>query len=692
LIDAIVFRKSSENTLRNGKVFQDRSMNPKYNLSPISYQRFPTREVKVGGVGIGGSNPIRVQSMTTSDTQDTVETVRQILALEEVGCEIVRLTVPSIRDAENLPNIRNALKEKGSKVPIVADIHFTPSVALQVVENVEKVRINPGNFADKKKFAVIEYTEREYSEELERISELFLPLVRRCKELGVAMRIGTNHGSLSDRIMNRFGDTALGMVESAIEFIRMARSESFHDIVVSMKASNPQVMVSAYRLLISRFLELGMNYPIHLGVTEAGDGKDGRIKSSMGIGSLLEDGIGDTIRVSLTEDSVYEIPVAKRLVEKYNQYIKNQTTSKQNFFIGNWCEFRNPYSYTRFYSNPVPVGNLRLGENYPVRVETCFSLDSIKEFTQKKILEFVNVEGYVKPEILHFEPKTKIEYKQILSIKKSLGDLIPFSVDLRDQDLEFLDFPETLQAIEKLTLPFKIFKSSKQSLFSFLKEWNQKSDKTLEIILSTQEGNEIESFLEQLQKEKVTGVIFSLNTENFIYDYRTLGFLLSHSEFPILLYGEYSSSDQALYDASVGMGSLLLDGIGDVIRIKSEELNPVESLQLSFDILQAARLRTIKTEYISCPSCGRTLFNLQDTTARIKSKTGHLKGLKIAIMGCIVNGPGEMADADFGYVGAGPGKVHLYKGKEIVMKSIPSEIADEKLIELIQQEGRWVDP
>lgn len=667
-------------------------MNPKYNLSPISYQRFPTREVKVGGVGIGGSNPIRVQSMTTSDTQDTVETVRQILALEEVGCEIVRLTVPSIRDAENLPNIRNALKEKGSKVPIVADIHFTPSVALQVVEHVEKVRINPGNFADKKKFAVIEYTEREYSEELERISEIFLPLVRRCKELGVAMRIGTNHGSLSDRIMNRFGDTALGMVESAIEFIRMARSESFHDIVVSMKASNPQVMVSAYRLLISRFLELGMDYPIHLGVTEAGDGKDGRIKSSMGIGSLLEDGIGDTIRVSLTEDSVYEIPVAKRLVEKYNQYIKNQTTSKQNFFIGNWCEFRNPYSYTRFYSNPVPVGNLRLGENYPVRVETCFSLDSTKELTQKKILEFVNVEGYVKPEILHFEPKTKIEYKQILSIKKSLGDLIPFSVDLRDQDLEFLDFPETLQAIEKLTLPFKIFKSSAKSLFEFLKEWNQKSDKTLEIILSTQEGNELESFLEQLQKEKVTGVIFSLNTENFIYDYRTLGFLLSHSEFPILLYGEYSSSDQALYDASVRMGSLLLDGIGDVIRIKSEELNPVESLQLSFDILQAARLRTIKTEYISCPSCGRTLFNLQDTTARIKSKTGHLKGLKIAIMGCIVNGPGEMADADFGYVGAGPGKVHLYKGKEIVMKSIPSEIADEKLIELIQQEGRWVDP
>jgi len=663
-------------------------MNLKYNISPYFYKRFPTREVKVGQVGIGGTNPIRIQSMTTSDTQDTKSTVQQILDLEAVGCEIVRLTVPSLKDAENLSNIRKELKAHGSKVPLVADIHFTPSVAMKAVEYVEKIRINPGNFVDKKKFIVKEYTDVEYQAELDKIAEAFIPLVRRCKELGVAMRIGTNHGSLSDRIMNRYGDTPMGMVESALEFIRIAEAEGYHEIVVSMKASNPQIMVYAYRLLVSRFIELGMNYPIHLGVTEAGDGKDGRIKSAIGIGSLLEDGIGDTIRVSLTEDAVHEIPVAKKLVEKYNNY-KEQTTKEEIILR----EFRNPYEYNRFYSSAVSIGELKVGESYPVRVETCFPILSHSEDTKVAIFEFYKKEQNVKPEILHFAPQDENELQLILQIKKEIQKAIPFSVSLeRLKARHLFNFPEIFSNIDKLVFPFRWILENKNKFLKFTKEWNPSNLKSIELVLQPHEILNLHDELNYFQKEKISRILFSLRSKDFVHDYRKLALNLSNYDYPILLLDSFENLEEALYGSSIGMGSLLVDGIGDVIRIEVTNSKPQEKLELSFDILQAARLRTVKTEFISCPSCGRTLFDLQETTARIKSKTSHLKGLKIAIMGCIVNGPGEMADADFGYVGAGPGKVHLYKGKEIVMKSVPSEIADEKLVELIKQEGKWIDP
>ena len=663
-------------------------MNLKYNISPYFYKRFPTREVKVGQVGIGGTNPIRIQSMTTSDTQDTKSTVQQILDLEAVGCEIVRLTVPSLKDAENLSNIRKELKAHGSKVPLVADIHFTPSVAMKAVEYVEKIRINPGNFVDKKKFIVKEYTDVEYQAELDKIAEAFIPLVRRCKELGVAMRIGTNHGSLSDRIMNRYGDTPMGMVESALEFIRIAEAEGYHEIVVSMKASNPQIMVYAYRLLVSRFIELGMNYPVHLGVTEAGDGKDGRIKSAIGIGSLLEDGIGDTIRVSLTEDAVHEIPVAKKLVEKYNNY-KEQTTKEEIILR----EFRNPYEYNRFYSSAVSIGELKVGESYPVRVETCFPILSHSEDTKVAIFEFYKKEQNVKPEILHFAPQDENELQLILQIKKEIQKAIPFSVSLERLEARHLfNFPEIFSNIDKLVFPFRWILENKNKFLKFTKEWNPSNLKSIELVLQPHEILNLHDELNYFQKEKISRILFSLRSKDFVHDYRKLALNLSNYDYPILLLDSFENLEEALYGSSIGMGSLLVDGIGDVIRIEVTNSKPQEKLELSFDILQAARLRTVKTEFISCPSCGRTLFDLQETTARIKSKTSHLKGLKIAIMGCIVNGPGEMADADFGYVGAGPGKVHLYKGKEIVMKSVPSEIADEKLVELIKQEGKWIDP
>lgn len=681
-----------KNTSHNEKIFRNGFeviMNLKYNLSLTSYVRFPTREVKVGHVGIGGKNPIRVQSMTTSDTQDTEVTVKQILELENVGCEIVRITVPSQKDADNLPNIRQALKKYGSKVPIVADIHFTPSIAMKVVEYVEKVRINPGNFADKKKFAVQEYTDEEYNKELERIAEVFLPLVRRCKELGVAMRIGTNHGSLSDRIMNRYGDTPLGMVESALEFIKIAESENYKDIVVSMKASNPQVMVQAYRLLVAKFLETGRDYPIHLGVTEAGDGVDGRIKSIMGIGSLLEDGIGDTVRVSLTEDAVHEIPVAQRLVKKHNDYILNNTRdNRERIEIK---EFRNPFSYSRFFSAAVPVGDLRVGENYPVRVETCF-VTCEKEKLKQEIKLLLNTESFAKPEIFYFDVQNEKELSDLAEIKKDFFEL-PFSVSFynwKEMDLLF-ELKETIARFEKVCFNFQF---CNQNLYDFihLAGFLMSSDRSIEIQLLPSDISNLVSFVDELKKQKLNNFLFSLRTGEIVYDYRSLAYVLSNYDYPILLSSIHNNFEDALYEASLGIGSLLLDGIGDVVRIIAHNVEPKELTELSFNILQAARLRTVKTEYISCPSCGRTLFNLQDTTARIKSKTGHLKGLKIAIMGCIVNGPGEMADADFGYVGAGVGKVHLYKGKEIVMKNIPSEIADEKLIELIKQEGRWVEP
>ncbi|RHX87367.1 (E)-4-hydroxy-3-methylbut-2-enyl-diphosphate synthase [Leptospira stimsonii] len=658
-------------------------MNFRYNHTPFAYQRRKTREVKIGDVGVGGENPIRIQSMINSDTTDTQGSVKQILELERAGCEIVRLTVPSQADADNLINIRNELKKVGSKVPLVADIHFTPSVAMKAVEYVEKVRINPGNFADKKKFAVRDYTDSQYDEELERISEIFSPLVLRCKELGVAMRIGTNHGSLSDRIMNRYGDTPQGMVESAIEFIRIAENLNYYDIIVSMKASNPQVMVQAYRMLASRFGELRMDYPLHLGVTEAGDGKDGRIKSAIGIGSLLEDGLGDTIRVSLTEDPVLEIPVAKLLADRFNGRIA-QDQKKTN----GYSEFRNPFSYQRFYSSPIRIGTFEAGDNHPVRVETILPFRDTNSFLANvaKLYQYGKSLS-LEPESIVVDSPEPNQLEEIAEAAQALsipvGILLGKNISLNEKfQMELKRFPKVVFD------PFLQFQDGEKML-SFLKD-RQSAGLYTEIHTNGERIESLKGLPETLAEMGIQNVLFSLETKEILYDYRKLGTILSHFEFPILLHGTFADADSALYGSAIGIGGLLIDGIGDLIRIQTSNEEDIEEIfQLSYDLLQGTRLRLTKTEYISCPSCGRTLFDLQETTARIKARTGHLKGVKIAVMGCIVNGPGEMADADFGYVGAGPGKVHLYRGKEIVMKNVPSEIADEKLVELIKNNGLW---
>lgn len=681
----------------------------KYNESPFFYKRRPTREVKVGSVGIGGKNPIRVQSMTNTDTKDIESTLRQIRELEEAGSELVRITVPTSQDAEALPVLRKRMKEEKITVPIVADIHFTPSIAMKAVEYVEKVRINPGNFADRKKFAVMEYTDEEYQRELDRIYESFSPLVKRAKELGVAMRIGTNHGSLSDRIMNRYGDTPEGMVESALEFIKIAESHSYKDIIVSMKASNTQVMVQAYRLLVSRFYELGMDYPLHLGVTEAGDGKDGRIKSAIGIGSLLDDGLGDTIRVSLTEDPVLEIPVAKKLVEKYNQWFLEQKSNsndlnsnlQESIVLKNntYKEFRNLYSYSRFYSQTLPYGRESFqttswfGENNPIRVEASFQ--GIHDTTLNDIANLIQKgnENGSPPESIHFTLSNLNELERIVLWKKEKSIPLPLSVEFLNGINPLDSFLENILGIDKWVIPFYNFSNSNnqhQDWGKFLFQLN-KLGGIVEWKLQPLDFQNIEFLLDFLEEFQIKNSCISVETQDPVRDYRKLAYLISHYSYPIVLIGNYPDYETALYNASIGLGSLLLDGIGDLIRISCDNL-ALESVLLSYDILQGCRLRLSRTEYISCPSCGRTQFDLQETTQKIKELTNHLKGVKIAVMGCIVNGPGEMADADFGYVGAAPGKVHLYKGKEIIEKNVPEREAPQKLIQLIKDSGMWVEP
>ncbi|MFZ9920531.1 MAG: (E)-4-hydroxy-3-methylbut-2-enyl-diphosphate synthase [Terrimicrobiaceae bacterium] len=567
--------------------------------------RRPTREVQTGRTAIGGENPVRVQSMLTSDTMDTAACVRETLGLVNAGCEIVRITAPTVKDARNLENIRAELLKTGCDVPLVADIHFKPEAALEAAKWVEKVRINPGNFADSKKFNIREYTDEEYAAEIGRIRERFAPLVELCQQRGISMRIGTNHGSLSDRIMNRFGDTPLGMVESALEFARIARDLGYHDFVFSMKASNPKVMIQAYRLLVARLDELdraegGWNYPIHLGVTEAGDGEDGRIKSAIGIGSLLADGIGDTIRVSLTEDSEHEIPVARALVDSI---VRTQTNFSPWPF--------DPFSYTRRASQRLQVDGIPLGGPELVRVVATQS-------TWEKLGHKLEALGDYKPEIV-------LEKSGVIEI------------DPRDS--------EAVARTNASPAPLLVTVTDSCGL----------------------------------------GVIDAFRQLASVLDPRH----------PILLKDTFSpgGSDflQNLLVASTNIGSLLCDGIGDAVLIQGESA-PGQSLRLAHNILQAAGVRIFKTDYVACPSCGRTLFNLQETTARIKAATSHLKGVKIAIMGCIVNGPGEMADADFGYVGGAPGKVNLYVGKTPVKFNIPQTEAVDRLVDLIKEHNRWVDP
>jgi (E)-4-hydroxy-3-methylbut-2-enyl-diphosphate synthase len=575
----------------------------------------------VGQVGIGGDNPIRIQSMITCDTMDTEASIAQTIELAEAGCEIVRITAPTVKDAANLEHIVRGLRERGCDVPIVADIHFKPEAAMEAAKWVEKVRINPGNYADSKKFKIIEYTDEQYAAELERIRQRFTPLVRLCQERGVAMRIGTNHGSLSDRIMNRYGDTPLGMVESALEFARIARDLGYHDFVFSMKASNPKVMIAAYRLLVARLDEEGAdwNYPLHLGVTEAGEGEDGRIKSAIGIGSLLHDGIGDTIRVSLTEDSIHEIPVAKALVAAVCDR-RNPGRETISTFAACRRYSWDPFSYQRRPSETVFAGGIDPGSSVAIGGDELLRV-AIRQQSFDKLAHKIDRMGDYKPEFVYED--------------SGLTELDP-----RDEDeiarLNSLTTAQLVTVSDELDLPVI-------TAFRLL-------------------AGKLDSRHPILLKDRLT---ISQDPES--------DFL------PTLL------------TAATHIGALLCDGIGDAILVQGEQ-GPGQALRLSYNILQAAGARIFKTDYVACPSCGRTLFNLQSTTAKIKAATVHLKGVKIAIMGCIVNGPGEMADADFGYVGGAPGKVNLYVGKTAVKFNIPEAEAVDRLQDLIREHGKWVDP
>ena len=589
--------------------------------NPLHYKRRKTREVKVGNVGIGGDNPIRVQSMITCDTMDTEASIQQTIELAEAGCEIVRITAPTVKDARNLEHIVKGLHERCCNVPIVADIHFKPEAAIEAAKWVEKVRINPGNYADSKKFVIREYTDDQYRAELNRIRDRFSPLVELCKTRGIAMRIGTNHGSLSDRILNRYGDTPLGMVESALEFARIARDLEYHDFVFSMKASNPKVMIAAYRLLGARLNELGpdWNYPLHLGVTEAGEGEDARIKSAIGIGSLLADGIGDTIRVSLTEDSPHEIPVAKALIENIRQ------TANAEHGTPNVELSFDPFSYQRRATEKMERDGVKLGGDELIRV-------LVRQANFDKIAHKIDRMGDYKPEIV-------CEHANVVEIDPR-DDAAVARINAK-RSTQFVTVGDDVDL--PVIAAFRLLAARVQPRHPILLK-----DTLVEAVNLNDPGR--------------LGSIAS-----------TPGFLT------------------ALLSSSTNIGSLLCDGIGDAILVLTEEA-PGQALRLSYNILQAAGSRIFKTDYVACPSCGRTLFNLQTTTAKIKAATSHLKGVKIAIMGCIVNGPGEMADADFGYVGGAPGKVNLYVGKTAVKFNIPEAEAVDRLKDLIREHGKWVNP
>lgn len=634
-----------------------------YCSSLTEYQRFKTREVKVGNIGIGGNNPIRIQSMTTTDTMDTMATVEQSIRMIEAGCEIVRITAPSKKEAENLANIKAELIKRGYNTPLVADIHFTPNAAEIAAKIVEKVRVNPGNYADKKKFEEIAYTDESYKDELARIRERFIPLVKICKEHGTAMRIGTNHGSLSDRIMSRYGDSPLGMVESAMEFLRICREFDYHNIVLSMKASNTLVVVQAYRLLVNKMIAEGMNYPLHLGVTEAGDGEDGRIKSAVGIGTLLEDGLGDTIRVSLTEEPEFEIPVAKDLVKRYN----NRS------------------------------GHDKIGEI------TTNPLTSF-EYNKRKTNEVLNIGGKNVPVVVHdFCAKDKVTPASFFALgynysvpldKWNLTDMACDYVFLGNNVLDF-EVPGTLGLIYN----YKTWVNHQDKGYPFLnaKEYTattELSDKMNMVYVTLADLNS--ALITKLKSDTTAVLMIDTYNKHGMAEQRKLFTELMNNKCstPVIIgraYGDITANEMQLH-SSTDMGALLVDGLGDGVFIAAENCGSDKMINdTAFGILQATRTRISKTEYISCPSCGRTLFDLQETTAKIRAVTSHLKGVKIGIMGCIVNGPGEMADADYGYVGTGIGKITLYKEKNVVQKNIPEAEAVDALINLIKEHGDWVE-
>ena len=641
-----------------------------YCNSLTSYSRRITNQVRIGDLMMGSDYPIRVQSMTTIDTMDTEGSIEQSIRMIESGCELIRITAPSVKEAQNLENIRKGLRARGYHTPLVADIHFTPNAAELAARIVEKVRVNPGNYADKKRFQFIEYTDSSYQEELERIRERFLPLVKICKEYGTAMRIGTNHGSLSDRILSRYGDTPLGMVESALEFLRICEDENYHDIVISMKSSNPQVMVQAYRLLVQRLDEEGLKpYPLHLGVTEAGEGEDGRIKSAMGIGTLLEDGLGDTVRVSLTEEPEYEAPVARSLIDRYTHRAGLEK------FIKPVTEYPiDPFSYKR--RDTTEVVNLG-GTNVP-RVIADFSYGGVESMESLKAI------GHFYLPATDKWAMNDLGVDFIYTGSKPAGFMLPNGLkEIRDFEV-WKETPDSVHTLPLFTADQFIRETERHSRLNLVK---------------IQEPEVTEDFYLKLQSETNVVLVIASSNAHAMPEMRRFFVELINRDIrvPVILsasYRDLNESDFQLY-AATDCGALLIDGLGDGILLSLNQ-NNTETLQktvngTAFGILQAARTRITKTEYISCPSCGRTLFDLQETTAMIRKRTDHLKGVKIGIMGCIVNGPGEMADADYGYVGIGKDKISLYRGQEVVKRSVHADNAVDELIELIKEDGRWIE-
>ena len=646
-------------------MFVKKSKMSEYCTSITQFNRNVSREVRIGNKTIGGEHAILIQSMTTTDTMDTKATVDQSIRMIEAGCEMVRITAPNKKEAQNLLEIKNQLRDRGVDTPLVADIHFTPNAAEVAAQIVEKVRVNPGNYADKKKFEEIEYTDQSYDDELIRIEEKFTPLVKICKENGVAMRIGTNHGSLSDRIMSRYGDTPLGMVESALEFLRICVKNDFHELVLSMKASNTLVMVQAYRLLVKKMKEEGMDYPLHLGVTEAGDGEDGRIKSAVGIGTLLQDGLGDTIRVSLTEEPEFEIPVAKKLVEAFSTLSDHSPIPSLNKPI------IDPFNYNRRES--IAVNNIG-SKNIPVVVGDLSTA-------------------------LELKPSHFFAFGYNYSVNLDKWNIADQSVDYLFTGHNHLSFeiPGTLSVIQN----FASWEQEKERHFPLLSiEEYLANDKlkTTQCFIAANANDVLSNdpFLEKLKNDHTAILVMNTNNINGMAEQRR-AFLELIDRFipnPVIIRRDYKELDQELFQlkSSAEIGALFIDGLGDGLWIAAENCGGNQLYtSTAFGILQATRTRISKTEYISCPSCGRTLFDLQETTAKIRAVTSHLKGVKIGIMGCIVNGPGEMADADYGYVGTGPGKITLYKEKEVVRKNVPEDEAVEALITLIKEHNDWVE-
>lgn len=640
-----------------------------YCNSLVEYSRRKTVEVAIGDVPMGGNNPIRIQSMTTVDTMDTLGSVEQTIRMVEAGCEYVRITAPSVKEAQNLEAIKQELRKRGYRVPLVADIHFTPNAAELAARIVEKVRINPGNYADKKRFETIDYTEASYQSELQRIRDKFLPLIKICKEHGTAMRIGTNHGSLSDRIMSRYGDSPMGMVESALEFLRICEDEQYFNIVLSMKSSNAQVMVQAYRLLVRKLDEGGFKpYPLHLGVTEAGDGEDGRIKSSVGIGTLLEDGLGDTIRVSLTEEPEAEVPVAFALANRYRHRAGHASIpSISNYPI-------TPFEYNVRHTRPV--GNFGGEHRIPRVVGDLSHRDKVTAATLFAL-------GY--------------NYSVPLD-KWNIGDMACDYVFLGNTTIDF-EIPGTLGLIYHHAT--WLSQKHKDRSYPFLRAMQymaggiELSDKInfIHTILSDVD----DALIARLSADKTAVLMLDTDNAHGMAEQRRIFVELMNRgcDVPVIIgrmYSDITMDELQLYSAT-DLGGLLVDGLGDGVFISAASCAPDKMInQTAFNILQATRTRISKTEYISCPSCGRTLFDLQETTASIRQRTSHLKGVKIGIMGCIVNGPGEMADADYGYVGSGPGRITLYKGKEVVRRNVPTAQAVDELVSLIREHGDWIEP